>query len=525
MKPQPIARAIGLRWPDQAREIVKNSMAQVASDQFDPGRGLELIAYMRTLGALKPWLDEEIAERATRNVAGAINRIASEQRPDDREVWTLAEAVEVFDSRLRRPDLAQPARERLQAVVDLAVTDASTTWRDRTVSRAIQTLAPQFSPEERLQAIRYLVPRLGQEGGAWAAGAVPRALVTLLPGLEPGLPPEILQEVPPAIARGAGADPGEVWGLLALIQVAEALGETDNAAVAAGFGEALTATLAQPQDPYQRAALARAAIPHLARHGDSPPALLSSIAGILLVPESGGENLDPQARSLFRQRARRNAEAALVRALSVQDAPSKERGVEEALDLLLRDWATSSPNARPNSYRRAAQVRLLAMLAPLGMQTPQAATALTKMLPEAKDEVTREAIARALAAIATGVPEPERVASLEAAKAALAMTGSIEEATAWARAIAALAPDDDAAATAEMVEALKYPTATDEATEVLLEAIVARWDDGSKIEGTTLPDPELLDWLEERTPGDGTLAKPPVQPRELKRIEAAPGRG
>ena len=76
-----------------------------------------------------------------------------------------------------------------------------------------------------------------------------------------------------------------------------------------------------------------------------------------------------------------------------------------------------------------------------------------------------------------------------------------------------------------MVEALKYPTATDEATEVLLEAIVARWDDGSSCEGTTLPDPALLDWLEERTPGDSTLAKPPVQPRDIKRIEAAPGRG
>ena len=75
------------------------------------------------------------------------------------------------------------------------------------------------------------------------------------------------------------------------------------------------------------------------------------------------------------------------------------------------------------------------------------------------------------------------MASLGAGKAALEMTGWIEEATAWARAVAALAPDDDAAATAEMVEALKYPTATDEATEVLLEAIVARWDDGSKFEG------------------------------------------
>ena len=304
----------------------------------------------------------------------------------DREVWTLAEAVEVFDSRLRRPDLAQPARERLQAVVEMAVTDASTTWRDGTVSRAIQTLAPQFSPEERLQAIRYLVPRLGQEGGAWAAGAVPRALVTLLPGLEPGLPPEILQEVPPAIARGAGADPGEGSGLLALIQVAEALGETDNAAVAAGFGEALTATLARPRAPIG-GLRSHAPHPHLAQHSNSPPALIPGSQVSCSVPESGGENLDPQGRSLFRQRARRNAEAALVRALSVQDDPSEERGVEEAVD----PCSATRPRHRPCQAellpsRRAGSPPRHAGAA--GEKTSQAATALIKDAAGSEDEVT-----------------------------------------------------------------------------------------------------------------------------------------
>jgi hypothetical protein len=524
MKPQPIARAIGLRWPDQAREIVKNSMAWVASDQFNSGGGLALIAYIRTLGALEPWLDEVVAESATRNIADAIDRIASEQRPDDREIWTLAEAVTVFDDRLGQPDLVEPARERLRAVLGMAATDPSTTWRDRTISRAIEALAPQLNAEERLQAIRYLVPRLGQESNAWTAQAVPRALTALLPKLEPGQLPEILQEVPWAIARSAGADPGESSDLLALVQIAETLGEMGDPAVVAAFGQALTATLAQPHDPYQRAALARAAMPYLARFGGNPPVLLSSIAGILLVPESG--DLDPRARSLFRQNALPGAEAALGRALP--EDLSKKREAAEVLDLLLRDWAAApSPNARPNAYRRAGQVRLLAVLAPLLTdQLPsQAKAALLAMLPQTRDSVTREAVARALTALATTLPERERAESLRAAKGALATTGAIEEATAWAHAIAALAPEDDAAATAEMVEALKYPTATDEATEVLLVAIAARWDeDWDKIEGRTLPDPVLLDWLEERTPGDDTLATPPARPPELERLETATGR-
>ena len=523
LKPQPIARAIGLRWPDQAREIVKSSLARVASDEFNPGQGFELMAYTRTLGALRPWLEEDTAESATRNIAGAIDRLALEPRLDDREIWTLAEAVKVFDDRLGQPDLVEPARERLRAVLGMAAT-GGTAWRDGTISRAIEALAPKLSAEERLQAISYLVPRLGQERSGWAAGAVPRALVTLLPKLEAGRAPEILQEeVPAAIARSAGADPGESSDLLALMQVAETLGEMEDPAAVAAFGQALTATLAQPHDPYQRAALARAAMPYLARSGGNPPALLSSIAGILLVPESG--DLDPRARSLFRQNTLPGAEAALGRALPGD--PSKEREAAEALDLLLRDWAAApSPNARPNAYRRAGQVRLLAVLAPLLTDAlpSQAAAALLAMLPQTRDNVTREAVAGALAALAPTLPERERAEPLRAAKGALATTGAIEEATAWAHAVAALAPEDAAAATAEMVEALKYPTATDEATEVLLEALAARWDDGSKFEGRTLPDPELLDWLEERTPGDDTLASPPIPPSELERLKAAAGR-
>jgi hypothetical protein len=251
---------------------------------------------------------------------------------------------------------------------------------------------------------------------------------------------------------------------------------------------------------------------------------VSSIAGILLVPESG--DLDPRARSLFRQNARQSAEVALRQALP--EDPSKEPEVEEALNILLRDWSSApSPNARPNVHRRAGQVRLLAVLAPrLTEDLPsQASTALLAMLPQTRDEVTREAIARALAALAPSLPEAERREPSRKAKGMLATTGSIEEATAWARAIAALAPEEDAdAATAEMVEALKYPTATEGATAVLLEAIAARWEDGGLMEGRSLPDPVLLDWLEERTPGDDTLARAPVPPQEWQRLKAEAGR-
>ena len=128
------------------------------------------------------------------------------------------------------------------------------------------------------------------------------------------------------------------------------------------------------------------------------------------------------------------------------------------------------------------------------------------MLPRTKDYLTREAIARALAALAPKLPEPERQEALTAAKLALAKTGSSEEAAAWARAVAALLPAEPSAATAEIVEALKYPTATEASSDVLLAALANVWPEEYKaIAGKTLPDQIVLDWLEDASARRRTL--------------------
>ncbi len=43
-KPDPIARAIGLRWPYNAVDIIKDSLTSAASDRFDPKNPFELMA-------------------------------------------------------------------------------------------------------------------------------------------------------------------------------------------------------------------------------------------------------------------------------------------------------------------------------------------------------------------------------------------------------------------------------------------------------------------------------------------------
>ena len=147
---------------------------------------------------------------------------------------------------------------------------------------------------------------------------------------------------------------------------------------------------------------------------------------------------------------------------------------------------------------------------------------LLKMLPDTKDYPTREAIARALAALAPKLPGPERQEALAAAKIALAWTGSTDEAVAWAHAVAALLPADPRAATAEIVEALKYPTATGASSDVLLEAAATSWPkDQESIAGKTLPDQDVVDWLEDHLPEGSSLTGPPQPPDGLE--QADPG--
>jgi hypothetical protein len=200
-----------------------------------------------------------------------------------------------------------------------------------------------------------------------------------------------------------------------------------------------------------------------------------------------------------------------------------EGQAESALQILHGDWSTQP--IRSNPYRRAAQARLLALLAPSlpPESAALASTDLLQMLPGAADHLTREAIARALAALARNLPDAERQAALADAKAALAKTGSTEEATAWADAIAALLPAEPRAATAEIVEALKYPTATEAPTNILLAALAKPWPEEHKaIAGRTLPDPMVMDWLEAHLPDGHSLTSPPPRPEGLHAGNASP---
>ena len=210
--PQPIARAVGLRWPDEAREIVKQSLAHVASDQFDPNTAdaRELITYTRALAALKQWLDPALAEAATRKVAGAINGLAAKEGLSERELSALAETVGVFGS-AHRPESDRDGpgstapRDHDRAKGRLQSARTSDRPRHRGHGSRPQPLgAPPSRPLPGSPARPgYRFP-VGQ-GNPARSDRAPAHARSRQSMIDPGEAPELLSALPRAIAKAAVA--------------------------------------------------------------------------------------------------------------------------------------------------------------------------------------------------------------------------------------------------------------------------------------------------------------------------------
>ena len=125
------------------------------------------------------------------------------------------------------------------------------------------------------------------------------------------------------------------------------------------------------------------------------------------------------------------------------------------------------------------------------------------------------------------LPEAQREKVLAAAKTALGKTGSTEEATAWAIAIAALLPHGPRTArpaTAEIVGALKYPSAAGVPSKILLAALTTTWPGEYKeIRARKYFDAVVLKWLEARLPKGYGLSDPPAPPPGLQDHPCRPG--
>jgi hypothetical protein len=107
-------------------------------------------------------------------------------------------------------------------------------------------------------------------------------------------------------------------------------------------------------------------------------------------------------------------------------------------------------------------------------QAPPAIMSVLKAIANTTDRAQLMGLSLALEAIATRLTAEQAQTALPLARSALAWSSAAVDATASARAITALAENQaDERRILALVEALKYPSAAGEATDVLLDALHA----------------------------------------------------
>ena len=201
---------------------------------------------------LAPQLDKALADAATQNIARAINGLAEEGELTD-GMSALAEMVGFLASARAGSNPGGP--DRLRREIATATSEDQDDWRRRGLGRAIEVTARHLSKEERLQAVRYLAPLLGQGIDSRSAKSIPRVLGALLPLLDADQALEVAVAVPPAIRRAAVAKADQSGAyLLSLVQVVETLASIGDQGTLAAFGQALAEQLGN-QTTRQHAAL------------------------------------------------------------------------------------------------------------------------------------------------------------------------------------------------------------------------------------------------------------------------------
>ena len=150
-----------------------------------------------------------------------------------------------------------------------------------------------------------------------------------------GESPELLSALPRRSPGRMAKSDRESSYLMSLMQVVETLSQHRRPKAVAALSQDARQQLALPNQPPQRAALARAAVPLLARPGGDTPALVSSVVAKTLFPEQA--RVGPDA-------ARPTHQAAARRCGKLGGARRRARSchTQPVLELLDVDWKARS---------------------------------------------------------------------------------------------------------------------------------------------------------------------------------------
>lgn len=514
MNPEIIARAVGLKWPDTATNMILQLIGEQVKRQ--PGFGdnfttFQTMATVRAIVALSDTLDSATRPAAVDYVRKAVHTATDMMLTDPGKIWPTAQMVSIAANLMDGDELAN-VRISLNAAVDTTLARLPERSNPGVATGlAIGANLIRYTPSRAWAAFDYLNDFIAKPNMSFGQSRVARLIGPLVDKLQPleraRMRGRELADAAQALFATISAvttestDPSYP---LVLVETTDRLAPRIDAADVDAVDRCLDRLLAA--DPSSDAERARSAV--LARVSAS---LVGQI-GAAKLPKS-----TPKLAAIViggRHEGDAAAHAAVEWSLGSSPAMPAQ-SLAPLYDLL----QTIRPGER--GYRPAALARVLSIAAP--RLRPDAAAGLAdaaiRAAPLAPDAFGRAALADLLAALVPILSPDRKATAMALARVDLAASGSVEEAAAWARLLGAGLPTivsvDDVRA---LVEVLKYPTAAGQPTKVLLQALESRLppEERPKVPSLAdLPVPSLVAWLEHQYGNGLDLSSRPSRPMPL----------
>ena len=524
-RPQPIIRAIGLRWPEEARRIVSDKVKNAVATGIPDKNPLTAPGVACVVAALSDRLAGDTLERAKASFEAYLGQAWT--RP--REVWSKARVLACLGPELPREK------------------------RDAALNGIVQTVEKEAPGAEgfELMGVVAAAAMAAWERHAEDAPLNPddlkassAAIDAAIAGLEQADPPFMAISISRSLVSLIAALPGhdQLAALGKLLSAVNELPEANN-------------------DPDVLLILAQAFEHVTEQHASDERAkelqpLIDQAQQMLTATDTARDKVGIAPLVTPLAEGRTGILNQLLRVAGIEAAPAD--AADELLDALNEVGGKSSTagsdprELQADGLRIGLQGRLLALLfakstEARGNDRVDPLSTLSNAidyvdrsdsggqpaLAESQQHFAREGLARAFAALAPSLDENQRETALATAKRALAITGSAEEAAAWATAIRnLLAGREDGAAVEEIVEVLKYPTAAltarepnasepRNATDILAQTLAQRLN--LRPVEPLHPDDlqELLDSATDRVP-ELDLMKRPEQPPKLDGSASGP---
>jgi hypothetical protein len=447
-RPQPIIRAIGLIWPEEARKIVSEKVATAVKRSeldHDPRTAPGLAC---AIAALRDQLPGDTLERAKASFEAYLTRAGTRAR----EVWSKARILACLGPELPRKTRADLLKEIVQTVekeapgsegferMGVVAAAAMAAWERKADEGPLSPDDLKASSEAVAAAINSL-----KQADPFMAISISRSLVSLIAALPGDEQPGILSDLLGTVndLPEGNVDPDV---LLILAQAFELVAEQHSSDEGAKELAPLTDQAEQLLTGADtKIGIARLITP-LAKGRTGMLEELLRVAGVVAAPDDAADEL---LHALAEVGGKRPTAGADPRELQAGGLRIGLQG--RLLALLVSGGKEGLGDGRVDPVRTLSDVT---------DDVGRTGRGGEPLLAEPQQHFAREGLARAFAALAPSLDKGRRMAALKVAKRELASTGSAEEAAAWATAISNLLADrEDGAAVEEIVDVLKYPTA------------------------------------------------------------------